>query len=98
MTWRLQKQINPDAELIALVRQHDRLWAEWDQTEEGDRRAGELSCACDQIERRVVLMPAFTMHSLAGKRRVLRRAAFDDLDGAIARILQVDAERVAAAR
>jgi hypothetical protein len=32
---------------------------------------------------------------LAGKQRVIERAEFDDFDGVVATIMQVDAERIA---
>jgi hypothetical protein len=39
-------------------------------------------------------MPAFRSAGLAGKRRFIRRAEFDDDEGIIAAVLQLDAARV----
>jgi hypothetical protein len=50
---------------------------------------------CEEIARRVVGMPASTARCLAGKRRVLRLAEFDDPSNIVGAILQSDVDRVA---
>jgi hypothetical protein len=86
-----------DTDLINLCQRHDVLWAQLNVADEppGWR---ELSREADEIERRIVGMPAHTRKGLAGKRRVLRRADFDDGDGVIASTLLFDRERVEASR
>ncbi|AHY52480.1 hypothetical protein [Bradyrhizobium japonicum] len=91
---------NHDAALLAMVDQHDALWGEWDRiTDFGkneDPRTRALSDECYELERKITATPAFTREGLAGKRRVIRRAEFEDDSGVIATILELDAERVAA--
>jgi hypothetical protein len=74
-----------------MIRRHDDLWQQF--TEETPGRTGPRSL---QLEVKITGMPAFTSEGLAGKRRVVRRAEFDDDDGIVAAILALDAERVAA--
>lgn len=90
----------PDDELLALIARHDQVWAEWDglSEREGDPRIDQLMYACDELERRIICLPAHTAKGLSGKRRVIRRAEFDDHDGIMESILRFDAERVATGR
>jgi hypothetical protein len=61
----------------------------------GNKELVDEACA---LERQIAATPAFTRKGLDGKKRVVKRATFDDDDGILAMILQLDAERVAAAR
>ena len=67
------------------------LWKQF--TEE---TSGELVHEACRLEVKITAMPAFTSEGLAGKRRVVSRAEFDDDDGIVAAILALDAERIAA--
>ena len=80
---------NPDTALLALVGRHDALWDEW-----GEEAPNELVHEACELEVKITAMPAFTSAGFAGKCRVVRRAEFDDDDGIVAAILELDAERV----
>jgi hypothetical protein len=84
-----------DAELIALVEQHDDLWAEW-PCEDDDPRAYQVCREARDLEVQIAITPAQTHRGLEAKMRVLHRADFDDTNGVVAAILQLDAERVGA--
>jgi hypothetical protein len=86
-----------DTDLLALCKRHDALWAQLNTAVEPSGWL-ELSREADQIERRVVGIPATTRKGLAGKRRVLRRADFSDDDGVIESTLLFDRQRVEALR
>ena len=65
------------------------LWKQF--TEE---TSGELVHEACRLEVKITAMPAFTSEGLAGKRRVVSRAEFDDDDGIVAAIIENDAARV----
>jgi hypothetical protein len=89
-----------DAELLAMIRRHGKLWTEWDRIaniNEEDPRISTFSREAVELERKILATPALTRKGLAGKRRVVQRAemeAWDDL-GIIETIFDIDAERVA---
>ena len=82
---------NPDAGLLDLVARHDALFIICDG--DAEPTTEELAELCD-LERQIVARPCFTGPGLAGKQRVVARAAFDDDDQIIAEIMRLDVERV----
>jgi hypothetical protein len=50
---------------------------------------------CDELARRIIATPAHTSEALAGKRRTVQHANYDDGDSLIiSTILDMDAERI----
>jgi hypothetical protein len=95
------KRQNPDAGLIAMIKRHDVLWAEWDRVakvDEDDPRIDAYSSEAVELERKILATPAFTDEGLAGKRRVVERAELVEWDylGIVDTIFALDADRVAA--
>ena len=92
----------PDAALVELIQRLDRLWAESDRLvaiDEDDPRCAALCSECAELERRILVTPAYPAAGADGKRRIVERAElteFDDLD-LIGTIFTLDAERIAAA-
>lgn len=84
---------NPDAELLAACQRHGALWQQW-----GEDAPPELIHEACELELKIVATPVFTPKGLAAKRRVVRRAEFNDNDGIIATILQLDVQRVGAGK
>jgi hypothetical protein len=98
--------IQDDAELLAMIERHDELWDLTDRIYAALSDAGTYTPEYDDasaeavgLERWIVATPAFTPAGLAGKRRVIERANMEPSDdfGIIEAILQLDAERIAAA-
>jgi hypothetical protein len=92
-----------DAGLLADIERHGRLWTEWDrivaETGEDDPRIEALSDETTELAKRIVVTPAHTAEGTDGKIRIIELEeleSWDDL-GLIETILQLDAERVAAA-
>jgi hypothetical protein len=93
-----QKQDRPDAHLLEMIRRDHEIWTEWDLLDEKDSRVDALSTESTELEREILVTPAFTADGLAGKRRIVERAelsAWDDLE-IIDVIFRLDAERIAA--
>jgi len=102
---------DPDAELRAMIKRHDDLWAQWGRLikqDEDDPRISRLSSECCELEPIIVATPALTRAGLAAKRRVIDKVEYAAVNGnpdlatgdvaeLVAAILAVDAERVAAA-
>lgn len=95
----MKRTTNPDADLLATIKQHDLLWARWGHLlmEDDALDTDDLCARCGELELRAIITPAHTRRGLVGKRRIIRRAEFEDSDGIVAAILQADAERIAAA-
>jgi hypothetical protein len=98
--------VSADANLNAMVERHDALWTLTDRLYAALGDAGtdtaEYADANEEaadLERLIAATPAFTPAGLAGKRRMVDRAEMESSDdlGLIETILQLDAERVAAA-
>jgi hypothetical protein len=95
--------VSADAELLAMIERHDALWTLTDRLAAlGDAGADTAEYAdaneeAADLERWIAATPAFTPAGLAGKRRVVERAEFDDDYDIIATILRLDAARVHAA-
>ncbi|UPT97252.1 hypothetical protein J4G48_0003455 [Bradyrhizobium barranii subsp. apii] len=87
-----------DAALLAMIEHHDILSAKWDLAVKRAPMNGAptnlIHETCD-LQRKIVATPAFTSTGLDAKIRIVRHAEFDDDDGIIATILELDAERVA---
>jgi hypothetical protein len=95
--------MSADTDLLAMVNRHDGLWAEWDRlakVDEDDPRIPALSDETSELAKRIVVTPAHTVEGLNGKVRVVALEELESWDdiGLIEIILQLDAERVAAAR
>jgi hypothetical protein len=94
--------VTPDTTLHEMIARLDRLWGQSDHLAEIDDDGPEYDAICRkcaELERIILVTPAFTAAGAAGKRRVVERAElaeFDDL-GLIDIIFALDAERVAAA-
>jgi hypothetical protein len=92
---------NPDATLHEMIARLDGLWAKSDRLAAIDDTGAEydaLCRECGELERVILVTPAFTAAGADGKRRIVERAElteFDDLD-LIGTIFALDAERVAA--
>jgi len=97
--------VSPDAGLLEMVARHDHLWDLTDHLaalgDAGTDTAEYIDALAEaaDLERRIAATPAFTPAGLAGKRRMVDRAEMESSDdlGLIETILQLDAERVAAA-
>jgi hypothetical protein len=92
---------NPDAELLAKIREHDVLWSEWGRQlllDEDDTRIDELSDQCIDLEFQITVTPAHTARGLASKRRVIRNAAFKDNHGFFDWVIAHDADRIRRAK
>jgi hypothetical protein len=92
-----------DAGLLAYIDRHDNLWAEWDRivadTGEDDPRIPALSDETSDLAKRIVVTPAHTVEGRDAKIRIIELEALESRDGLglIEFILQLDAERIAAA-
>jgi len=97
------KKPTTDADLLAMISRHDALWRRTDEIAALNPSAKDLgrehSDAIHELvglERRIAATPAYTRKALAGKRRVMKRAAFEDNDLIIDAIIQTDSDRVGA--
>jgi len=82
-----------DAELMAMIERHDYLWALWTPWRAESSGGDDIMRECGDLERKILATPVFTAAGLAGKKRVIERAALDDDDGNVAAVLKADAER-----
>jgi|GEM_PF-3878316 len=94
---------SPDAALFEIIRRHDHAWKLMDDlyasggddaTDTPEYRAASHEAI--DLEFEIVLIPAYTRRGLAGKRRVMDQASFEDNCGFFDWVLERDAERVAA--
>ena len=95
-----QNEDDSDAGLLAMIQRHDKLWVEWDRLakiNEDDPRIPALSDECAALEPRIIATPAHSQEGLTGKRRVVERGELSDDFGIIDTMLELDAERIAAA-
>src|SRR5262245_42936606 len=93
----------PDASLVELIERLDRLWSESDRLAAIDYTGPGYDAICrefGELERVILVTPAFTEAGASGKRRIVERAELTDFDdlGLISVILALDAERVAASK
>jgi len=97
---------SPDAEIFAMGRRHDEIWAEWDRLRDEDPRAKGLCAEGIALTYRLLLHPARTDAGLTEKKRIvdletieidsnhfLQQTGTDFL----AIIYELDEERIAAA-
>jgi hypothetical protein len=82
---------NPDAQLLALVEEHDRLY---EVCNGEDEVPAELIYELCELERQITARPVFTAAGLAGKTRVVERAEYDDDDCITREIMRLDHARV----
>jgi hypothetical protein len=83
-------------------RRHDDVWAQWDALVEINEKDPGIDALCEEsgdLEREIVVTPAFTAAGLAGKRRIVERSELQECDNLdlIEVILRLDAQRVALA-
>jgi hypothetical protein len=87
------RRAKADDALLDMIRQHRELYDEYDRIEDRDApRTDELLAKGILLEFEITI----TARDLAGKRRVMRRAALEDNQGFFDWVLERDAERVAA--